>query len=220
MKIIGRKWNWKFCFLIAIFISGCGYHSDEVTQIAKQYNLNIKDAERCRATFHENTKIVLNWVMQNKSWFFGLLSEDCDDLIAQLPPYGSYDNLLAAKKNNWKIDSPEYKSYVLKRNAEIAQKESEERHRKVQEDLKRMTSGTLVKYEDFGDRWPFTVTKGYIDCVGRSAIFRAGLGEYALNGYARSRGYSPIDPIWRDDPSIPGVKVNIGEMIRIACSSS
>jgi len=37
-----------------------------------------------------------------------------------------------------------------------------------------------------------------------------------LNGFARSRGYAPIDPIWRDNPDIPGAKVSISGMVRIA----
>ncbi|MCE8025240.1 DUF2511 domain-containing protein [Billgrantia aerodenitrificans] len=74
-----------------------------------------------------------------------------------------------------------------------------------------------VSRSEFGDTWPFTVESGVVACVdGQAAIFKSGGKSYQLNGFARSRGYAPIDPIWRDNPDIPGTKVSIGEMIRIA----
>ncbi len=109
--------------LSAILISGCNYYSPEVKKASEKYGIDLDEAERCHSTFRENTEVVLDWVEENKSWFFGLFSENCDDLIAQLPPFGRYDNLLAAKDNNWKVDDPAYKNYLIKRNKEIAEEE-------------------------------------------------------------------------------------------------
>jgi hypothetical protein len=75
----------------------------------------------------------------------------------------------------------------------------------------------LVTKADLGDKWPFTVDSGYVDCPdGLSAIFRTGNAEYGLNGMATSRGFAEPDPIWRDDPTIPGAKISIGPMIDLA----
>jgi hypothetical protein len=37
---------------------------------------------------------------------------------------------------------------------------------------------------------------------------------YALNGTAKaSKLYPPFDAIWRDDPNVAGLKINIGPML-------
>lgn len=196
---------------IIITISGCTYYSSDVKKISEKYGMNIEEAQRCHSTFRENTETVLDFIEGNKNWFFGLFSEDCDDLVAQLAKFGSYENLLAAKQNNWKFDDPAYRNYVIKRNKEMYENE-------LQESLNIMKSGTFVRGEDFGARWPFTVSQGYLDCIGGSAVFRSQMTEYGLNGVATSRGYHSIDPIWRNNPEIPGAKINIGGMIQLACS--
>lgn len=82
---------------------------------------------------------------------------------------------------------------------------------------KALGAGLEVSKPEFGDAWPFTVESGVVDCVdGQAAIFKHGGKVYQLNGFARSRGYAPIDPIWRDNPDIPGAKVSISGMVRIA----
>ncbi len=205
-------------FLI-ITISGCTYYSSEVKKISEKYGMNIEEAQRCHSKFREKTETVLDFIEGNKNWFFGLFSEDCDDLIAQLATFGSYENLLAAKKNNWKFDDPAYKNYVMKRNKEMYENEITKQENELQENLKRMKSGTFVRDEDFGARWPFTVSQGYLDCIGGSAVFRSQMTEYGLNGVATSRGYHSIDPIWRNNSEIPGTKINIGGMIQLACSN-
>ena len=79
------------------------------------------------------------------------------------------------------------------------------------------TEGRLVTKAELGDKWPFTVDSGYVDCPdGLSAIFRTGNVEYGLNGMATSRGFAEPDPIWKDDPTIPGAKISIGSMIDLA----
>jgi hypothetical protein len=61
----------------------------------------------------------------------------------------------------------------------------------------------LLKAADYGDKWPFTVKEGFVACPdGQSVIFLTGAKKYALNGVAKSKGYTPIEPIWRLDPEM------------------
>lgn len=80
-----------------------------------------------------------------------------------------------------------------------------------------------VSADEYGDRWPLTVTGGVLryEPAGR-AIFRDLEGnEYQLNGMAQSAGYAPIDPIWKVREIIPGdegteptiLRVNIRPLI-------
>ncbi|WP_081194874.1 DUF2511 domain-containing protein [Halomonas sp. BC1] len=78
-------------------------------------------------------------------------------------------------------------------------------------------SGQQVSASEYGEKWPFTVQSGRLDCVqGRAAIFIVGDKKYQLNGFAQSKGYQSITPIWRNNPDIPGAKINIGEMTKLA----
>jgi len=75
-------------------------------------------------------------------------------------------------------------------------------------------AGIQVTRAQYGDRWPFTIESGYLDCIPPGAVvFRSQSGAYAVNGLAESRGFADVDPIWRDDPVNPGLKINIGPMI-------
>ena len=69
-----------------------------------------------------------------------------------------------------------------------------------------------VRASDFGDAWPFTVSEGRVNCfkAGHTLTFAPSSAvSYALTGGARADGYADITPIWRDDPNIPGAKVNL-----------
>jgi hypothetical protein len=78
-------------------------------------------------------------------------------------------------------------------------------------------SGFEVKREDYGKDWPFSVEKGVVDCVDRSAaIFKVGDKSYSLNGTAKGRGYASIDSIWLDDPELPGLKMDVSPMRDLA----
>lgn len=70
-----------------------------------------------------------------------------------------------------------------------------------------------VTQAEYGEKWPFTVPEGDIECVDRVAmVFVAGGKRYALNGMAKSRADS-IRPIWRDlEPGSP-MKVNLGPIL-------
>jgi hypothetical protein len=85
--------------------------------------------------------------------------------------------------------------------------------------------GREVTKEEFGEDWPFTVERGFVDCTNlsgglREAVFRSGGMTYALNGTARSRakaqGYEDVMDIWRDDPNNPGLKIDIGPILDLA----
>ena len=78
-------------------------------------------------------------------------------------------------------------------------------------------TGIKVYKAEFGDKWPFTVEAGVVDCVrGGGAIFRSNGQTYQLNGTASHMGYQPVNPIWRDNPEINGLKIDIGPMIDLA----
>jgi len=80
------------------------------------------------------------------------------------------------------------------------------------------TSSISLKASDFGDEWPFTVD-GELDCLPvsettGSVILRSGERIYGINGIAQNSGnFAPIESIWKDNPQIPGAKMNIGDVI-------
>ena len=72
----------------------------------------------------------------------------------------------------------------------------------------------------FEDPWPFTVEEGVVRCLGGSAVVLIAEGTtYAINGLARGRiadeGWSEVEPIWLENPSIPGTRIDIGPVIDI-----
>ena len=66
--------------------------------------------------------------------------------------------------------------------------------------------------------WPFTVPDGTLMCgVGKRVTFIAtppgGKRDmFAVNGAAKPF-FASIDPIWRDDPEVPGLKVSIDKVL-------
>lgn len=89
----------------------------------------------------------------------------------------------------------------------------------------RNTPKAYVDKCEYGAAWPLTVDHGVVVCVPKPGTnvdvltFVSPDGEeYALNGIAAGADYPDIDPIWRNDPDIPGAKVGIGPLIRRASS--
>ena len=84
------------------------------------------------------------------------------------------------------------------------------------------SSGLEVTKAQYGDAWPFSVDQGTLSCetsVGgrlRSAVFKSKEKEYALNVVAEGRGYSSVEPIWRNNPQYPGVKADLAPMVALA----
>ncbi|WP_421865081.1 DUF2511 domain-containing protein [Motiliproteus sp.] len=73
-----------------------------------------------------------------------------------------------------------------------------------------------VSRNQFGAAWPFTVEAGSVRCYQGAAVFRADGVSYQLNGVAGGQGYASIDPIWRDNPDLPGAKIGLGPILEIA----
>lgn len=74
-----------------------------------------------------------------------------------------------------------------------------------------------VTRNDFGKEWPLTVESGTLRCDASSVTFESRGTTYAVNGTAQGRasseGWTEIDAIWADDPSVPGTKINIGPLL-------
>lgn len=71
--------------------------------------------------------------------------------------------------------------------------------------------------------WPFTVASGRVECQdGQAVVFISNGITYSLNGLADSRaatrGYSDLKPIWKADPAIPGMRINIGPVVDLGLS--
>jgi hypothetical protein len=57
--------------------------------------------------------------------------------------------------------------------------------------------GIEILKADYGERWPFNVTRGWLRCEGAGAIILNVQGtDYAVNGLASSR-YAPIHAVWK-----------------------
>jgi hypothetical protein len=76
--------------------------------------------------------------------------------------------------------------------------------------------GIRVTKEEYGDRWPFTVDEGYLDCVGfKEVILRVGRKEYGLSGQAvGTEKYLDVDAIWKEDPQMKGTKIPINPLVQ------
>jgi Protein of unknown function (DUF2511) len=76
----------------------------------------------------------------------------------------------------------------------------------------------LVTRSRYGKRWPFTVPRGVVSCDDHGGVvFTTPDGTaYWLNGTAGGEhNYRDVHPIWRKDPAIPGLRINIGPMINL-----
>lgn len=55
--------------------------------------------------------------------------------------------------------------------------------------------GIEISQADYGERWPFKMTQGWLRCEGAGAVILSVRGEdYAVNGMASSR-YAPINAV-------------------------
>lgn len=67
------------------------------------------------------------------------------------------------------------------------------------------TPGKVTRTQ-YGDKWPFTVEEGYIDCVEyKGVVFRTSQGVYALNGQAKSMRDSKGERLFKDDMEIRAI---------------
>jgi len=85
----------------------------------------------------------------------------------------------------------------------------------------------LIKESDFGDKWPFTVTQGFVKCFGPHIVTFENSGKnYALNGNARARlekfNLIDINEIRRDHPKSPKsmhFKISVAPVIAVGLKS-
>jgi len=88
--------------------------------------------------------------------------------------------------------------------AKLKRKQADQRklmfYKKKLIDLRRQPA-LLITRDKYGDKWPFIVNQGYLECLPPGIVtFRLNDKIYAVNGLASSRGYLDIDEIWREDP--------------------
>lgn len=69
-----------------------------------------------------------------------------------------------------------------------------------------------VTRQEFGERWPFTVERGTLSCENSAVVFSVSGRSYAVNGTAKGRGYTAIEPIWRANP----LKVSFEPIARLS----
>lgn len=113
-------------------------------------------------------------------------------------------NILARLRN---IPSTEIESNI-REYAKLLQifSENEKYQRKLayykdQLDQLRRQPPLLVTQAQYGDKWPFTVPEGKLECLPPGILtFRVNNQTYAVNNLASSRGYKDITPIWREIP--------------------
>lgn len=71
-----------------------------------------------------------------------------------------------------------------------------------------------ISRDVMGDDWPFTVDDGSVACEGGAVTFTSGDVTYAVNGTAKSQeAGADVMAIWADDPAVPGLKIDISEVI-------
>ncbi|MDM8563956.1 DUF2511 domain-containing protein, partial [Candidatus Marithioploca araucensis] len=94
-------------------------------------------------------------------------------------------------------------------------------YKKKRAELRRQPPLFIIQ-EDYGEKWPFTLPNGELECYHPGIVtFKANGTTYAVNGLAKSRGYSDIDDIWKIAPNInpnkeglQGRKMDIGNIIK------
>ena len=75
--------------------------------------------------------------------------------------------------------------------------------------------GEEISEKDYGDKWPFTVASGRVECIAPSkVVFHANGKTYAVNGMASGdKRFRDLREIWRDNPDPIFPKINIGPII-------
>ena len=76
-------------------------------------------------------------------------------------------------------------------------------------------ASVAITRAEYGDRWPFTVDRGVLQCVQlKGSIATVTFSGYALNGTAKQlKRYRDVAAIWRSNPKSPGTKISIGPLI-------
>jgi hypothetical protein len=73
----------------------------------------------------------------------------------------------------------------------------------------------VVSQSNFKGIWPLTVEEGTLLCNKNAVTFKTKDGKvYGVNGTAKTRGAQPIEPIWANDPELPGTKLNLSDLLQ------
>ena len=80
-------------------------------------------------------------------------------------------------------------------------------------------NGLEISETEYGSKWPFTVSKGTLECRGIKEVVFVNEGKaYAINGKASSkvkRGiYRSLFEIWKPNPDIPGTKIPVTDVLQ------
>ncbi|NJO17816.1 MAG: DUF2511 domain-containing protein [Thioploca sp.] len=111
---------------------------------------------------------------------------------------------------NYKSKVQFYTQKISERNEKQRLAAEQKKELEVQKD-----TGGMVSKSSFKGVWPLTVKEGTLACNNNAVTFKTMDGEiYAVNGVAESRGAQEINPIWKDNPDLPGAKLNISDLIR------
>ena len=81
-----------------------------------------------------------------------------------------------------------------------------------------VSKGKMVTKEEFGETWAFTVDKGYLYSIGKSAIFMEKETEYGINKEAVESGYKDIrdSNIWKENDKVMGERIDIKPFVEVA----
>ena len=78
-------------------------------------------------------------------------------------------------------------------------------------------TGKEVSQKDFGEKWPFTISSGRVECRGnKEVVFVSKDKVYALNGKASgSKKYRNLFEVWRENYEFPGSRIPVTDMIQL-----
>lgn len=74
----------------------------------------------------------------------------------------------------------------------------------------------MVNRAGFSGVWPLTVDSGVLHNFKLAEEIEVDGKLYQRNGTASSRGFTRADPIWADNPDIPGARFDISPLIEAA----
>lgn len=77
-------------------------------------------------------------------------------------------------------------------------------------------SVTRAEIEQAGKKWPFTADTATLTCKDNAVTATIDGKMYALNGTAKSRkAGADLTAVWAEDPNMPGLRVNVGDVIEL-----
>ena len=185
----------------------------------------IDNIEKVKIPEEEKNSII-EFTLSNSNELLGIFINQWKSLENKLNRFFGEIRLVPPIKNLRKLHEEGYVTDEIiqqimaindLRNKLVHLSDSELSDDEIMRNVKRIRKFTkqLVFDDDFGDTWPFTVKKGLIINRKSAVLFRYKNEEYALNGVAITMGYKELEPIWKDNPKIPGTKISISTMINI-----